>query len=64
MDGAAHGQLFPRCSVIVHHGGAGTTYASAMSGVPCVIVPIFLDQYLHSNLVNKKGVGRKTLMKQ
>lgn len=61
VDGAAHGQLFPRCSVIVHHGGAGTTYASAMSGVPCVIVPIFLDQYLHSNLVNKKGVGRKTM---
>jgi len=57
VDGAAHGQLFPRCSVIVHHGGAGTTYASAMSGVPCVIVPIFMDQYIHSNLVNKKGVG-------
>ena len=65
VDGAAHGQLFPRCSVIVHHGGAGTTYASAMSGVPCVILPVFLDQYLHSNLVNKKGIGTKTmLMKQ
>lgn len=57
MDTAPHGLLFPRCKVIVHHGGAGTLNASAMSGTPTVIVPIFLDQFYHSDLVNVKGFG-------
>ena len=52
-----HRKLFPQCSVIVHHGGAGTTYAAAMSGVPQVIVPVLMDQYFHADLVNQKGVG-------
>jgi len=57
MDTAPHGLLFPRCKVIVHHGGAGTLNASALSGIPTVIVPIFLDQFYHSDLVNAKGFG-------
>ena len=57
MDSAPHANLFPRCSVIVHHGGAGTTYAAATSGIPSVIVPILLDQYVHAKLVNEKGIG-------
>eukprot|EP00434_Breviolum_minutum_P007978 symbB.v1.2.007035.t1/scaffold428.1/size206322/10 len=57
MDTAPHGPLFPRCKVIVHHGGAGTLNTSAMSGIPTVIVPIFLDQFYHSDLVNAKGFG-------
>lgn len=57
MDTAPHAALFPRCGVLVHHGGAGTLNASAASGIPTVIVPIFLDQYYHSDLVNAKGFG-------
>ena len=52
-----HRKLFPQCSVIVHHGGAGTTYAAAMSGVPQVVVLVLMDQYFHSDLVNAKAVG-------
>jgi len=57
MDTAPHGVLFPRCKVIVHHGGAGTFNASVLSGVPTVVVPIFLDQYYHSTMANERGFG-------
>eukprot|EP00440_Ansanella_granifera_P066694 gb/GFBE01072329.1/.p1 GENE.gb/GFBE01072329.1/~~gb/GFBE01072329.1/.p1 ORF type:complete len:535 (+),score=82.80 gb/GFBE01072329.1/:1-1605(+) len=57
METAPHGVLYPRCKVIVHHGGAGTLNASLRSGVPTVIVPIFVDQFHHTKLVNERGVG-------
>jgi UDP:flavonoid glycosyltransferase YjiC (YdhE family) len=41
---APHGLLFPRCSVVVHHGGAGTTAAAVRAGVPQVVVPHAADQ--------------------
>lgn len=57
MDSAPHGRLFPHCQVIVHHGGAGTLYAAAMSGKPMVVVPVLMDQFVHSELVNQKQIG-------
>ena len=57
VNACPHRKLFPQCSVIVHHGGAGTTYAAAMSGVPQVVVPVLMDQFFHSDLVNEKAVG-------
>jgi len=41
---APHTWLLPRCSLIVCHGGAGTTIASVMSGRPVVICPFLIDQ--------------------
>lgn len=41
---APHGALFPRCAVVVHHGGSGTTAAAARAGVPQVVLPMMLDQ--------------------
>ena len=54
---ANHGSLFPRCCVIVHHGGTGTTNASLTSGVPTVIAPVCFDQFAHSDDINKLGNG-------
>lgn len=39
-----HTALFPRMSVIVHHGGAGTSWTAAHSGTPQVVVPHMMDQ--------------------
>lgn len=39
-----HTALFPRMSVIVHHGGAGTSWTAARSGTPQVVVPHIMDQ--------------------
>lgn len=33
-----HSWLFPRCSAVVHHGGAGTTAAGLLAGLPTFVV--------------------------
>lgn len=57
LTSAPHGEVFPQCAVLVHHGGAGTMYSAAVSGVPSVVLPILLDQYIHAELVNQRGIG-------
>lgn len=52
-----HALLFPAMSAIIHHGGAGTTAVSAMSGVPQIIVPHILDQYYHGYRIYQSGLG-------
>nr|WP_296065955.1 glycosyltransferase [uncultured Actinoplanes sp.] len=49
--------LFPRMAAVVHHGGAGTTTATALSGAPQVIVPQSYDQYYWASRVQSLGVG-------
>ena len=34
-----HDWLFPRMSVVVHHGGSGTSHSATRAGVPSVVVP-------------------------
>jgi vancomycin aglycone glucosyltransferase len=53
----AHARLFARMAAIVHHGGAGTTAASARAGKPQLIVPHVADQFFFGNLVEELGVG-------
>ena len=52
-----HGKLFPRVSLIVHHGGAGTTHTAARAGVPQVVVPHLLDQFYWAEVVRQHGLG-------
>ncbi|MBT8365387.1 MAG: glycosyltransferase, partial [Deltaproteobacteria bacterium] len=56
-----HLQLFPKMAAVIHHGGAGTTASSAISGVPQIIVPHNLDQYYWGNQVYKSGLGPKPI---
>lgn len=53
----SHWQLFPRLAGIVHHGGAGTTAASTRAGVPQVVVPHLLDQFMMAHYVRTAGIG-------
>lgn len=53
----AHGRLFPRLAGIVHHGGAGTTAASTRAGVPQVVVPHMVDQFMMGHYVRTAGIG-------
>jgi len=57
MEAAPHECLFSRCSVLVHHGGAGTLAAALRSGMPSVILPVIIDQFPHAELVTQRGVG-------
>ncbi|KAG7423269.1 Sterol 3-beta-glucosyltransferase UGT80A2 [Fusarium oxysporum f. sp. raphani] len=52
-----HDWLFQRVSVVVHHGGAGTTAAGIAAGRPTVIVPFFGDQAFWGQMVAKAGAG-------
>ncbi len=56
-----HLDLFPRMAAVIHHGGAGTTAAGAISGVPQIIVPHVLDQYYWGNRVYRVGLGPKPI---
>jgi len=56
-----HGSLFPRCALIVHHGGAGTTTSAARAGVPQLLVPHLLDQFYWVGQIHMLGVGAPAL---
>jgi len=61
IAGAPYDLLFPRCSVIIHHGGAGTTGAALRAGVPHVVVAFMMDQPFWGQAMHKIGVGAKQL---
>lgn len=55
---AAHAALFPRASVIVHQGGAGTMHQALRSGRPTLVVPFAHDQPDNAHRVERLGVSR------
>ena len=57
IDDTPHDWLFPRCSVVCHHGGAGTTAAGLRAGLPTVVVPFFGDQFFWGQIVADAGAG-------
>jgi UDP:flavonoid glycosyltransferase YjiC (YdhE family) len=59
-----HMKLFPRMAAVIHHEGAGTTAASAISGVPQIIVPHILDQYYWGHQVYKSHLGPRPVWRR
>ncbi|KAI9351453.1 hypothetical protein BDR26DRAFT_851088 [Obelidium mucronatum] len=49
--------LFPRCSVIVHHGGSGTTGEALRSGKPSIVCSLIGDQHFWARRVSAIGCG-------
>lgn len=56
-----HQWLFERVKAVVHHGGAGTTYAGLRAGMPTLVVPFGSDQLFWGTRVYKMGCGPKPL---
>jgi MGT family glycosyltransferase len=50
--------LMPRASVVVHHGGVGTTSHGLRGGVPTLIVPFAFDQADNAAHAERLGVSR------
>jgi UDP:flavonoid glycosyltransferase YjiC (YdhE family) len=50
--------LFPRCDLVLTHGGSGTVSAALAHGLPLVIAPISADQPYNAARVATLGVGR------
>ncbi len=55
--GVPYDWLFPRVSVAVHHGGAGTTAEALRAGTPSVVVPLVPDQEFWGWRVHALGAG-------
>ena len=59
-----HGQVFPHCRLIVHHGGAGTTHSSLAAGRPAVIVAHGFDQYFWGRVAARRGFAAAPLVRR
>ena len=49
--------VLPETAAAIHHGGAGTTHALALHGVPQVVVPLAADQHRQAQSVARTGCG-------
>lgn len=61
LDAVPHDWLLPKCKMIIHHGGAGTTSAGLRAGIPQVVVPFMADQPFWGSRVHEIGVGPKPI---
>ena len=56
-----HEALFPRCAVIIHHGGSGTTHSACRAGVPSLVMPFAADQFFWADRLHRLGVAPAAL---
>lgn len=49
--------ILATCSLIVHHGGSGSTAAPLHYGIPQLVMPSFADNFLSAQRVVERGVG-------
>ena len=52
----SHDQLFQYGSMVIHHGGAGTTASVLHAGIPSIIIPHIGDQWFFASEVKRLGV--------
>jgi UDP:flavonoid glycosyltransferase YjiC (YdhE family) len=57
LESAPHEWLLPRCKMVIHHGGAGTTAAGLRAGIPNLVVPFMADQPFWGRRVHAVGAG-------
>lgn len=57
LEQEPHDWLFPRVSVAVHHGGAGTSGAALAAGIPSVVLPFGYDQSFWAYCLAQRGVA-------
>jgi rhamnosyltransferase subunit B len=63
VDYAPYASLLPRVSVVVHHGGVGTTSQALLAGVPALIVPFAFDQSDNAEHARRLGTSRTVYRK-
>lgn len=64
VERISHRWLLPRTLAAVHHGGAGTTAAAIIAGVPSVVIPFFSDQRFWGGRVARLGLGPPPIQRQ
>ena len=64
VDYAPYQTLLPRASVVIHHGGVGTTSQGLLAGVPTLIVPFAFDQSDNAEHARRLGTSRTVYRKK
>jgi len=54
---ANHRLLLPRCALVVHHGGAGTSHAVAAAGRPAIVLAFIDEQMAWGGLLRARGIA-------
>ena len=57
LNWAPYDHVLPRCALIIHHGGMGTTHSAVKHGVPQIVVPHAADQRIQGRRVAEAKVG-------
>lgn len=64
VERVSHDQLFQYASMVIHHGGAGTTASVLHAGIPNIIIPHIGDQWFFASEVKRLGVGLEVKRKK
>jgi sterol 3beta-glucosyltransferase len=62
LEATPHDWLLPRCKLVIHHGGAGTTAAGLRAGIPNIVLPFMGDQPFWGDRVHAIGAGPKPIL--
>jgi UDP:flavonoid glycosyltransferase YjiC (YdhE family) len=57
IDFAPYAWLFSRMSMVIHHGGSGTTAFGLTAGVPSLVISFVFDQHYWGQRIAALGVG-------
>lgn len=54
----------PNIKLFISHGGALSTHETMYHGVPVLVMPFFMDQFVNAKMVVKKGIGLELNIQQ
>jgi UDP:flavonoid glycosyltransferase YjiC (YdhE family) len=57
-------EILSRCSVVVHHGGIGTSHHAVEAGCPSVVIPYGFDQPFNARLLYDLGVSNGSIKRK
>ncbi len=61
LNKSPHLQVFPKCSMVIHHGGAGTTHTALLAQVSSIVFCTIDEQRYWGNLLHRLGVAPKVM---
>jgi UDP:flavonoid glycosyltransferase YjiC (YdhE family) len=53
--------VFPHCTAVVHHAGAGTMFGVLAHGLPSVVLPQSADNFINAALLARAGTAQKLM---
>ena len=57
IEDTPHDWLFPQTSLVIHHGGSGTTHSAARAGIASIVLPFAGDQPFWAARLQRLGIA-------